>query len=124
MLRYKSLLTAACLAAFMFISVVNSSNADFEIEEMYPSYSGWFYHRARVQTSEPYSYIWWYINGEYVGSTSSHVDNPKTTAYFSPSGYPGSPHGKQYEIKAVAQSFMDENGNIDQDTDSYNVLRL
>ena len=65
--------------------------------------------------------MWWYINDEYVGWSSSHVDNPKTTAYFHAGGYPGSPLGKQYEIKAVAQSFMDENGNIEQDTDSYNV---
>ncbi len=112
----------------LFGMIVGNSYA-FEIERMYPSYggyydySGWLYHSACVETDEPYSNVWWYINDEYVGRSSSHVDNPKTTAYFhaGSSSYPGSPLGKQYKIKAVAQSFMDENGNIKRDTDSYNV---
>lgn len=125
MRRLRSIILAIAIIS-LFGMIVSNSFA-FKIERMYPSYggyydySGWLYHSACVQTDEPYSDVWWYINDEYVGLSSSHVDNPKTTAYFHAGGYPGSPHGKQYEIKAVAQSFMDENGNIEQDTDSYNV---
>lgn len=120
-------LIAFTIATISLLGIMVGNIFAFEIERMYPSYggyydySGWLYHTACVETDEPYSDVSWYINDEYVGLSSSHVDNPKTTAYFHAGGYPGSPLGKQYEIKAVAQSFMDENGNIEQDTDSYNV---
>ena len=125
MRRLRSIILAIAIIS-LFGPIVSNSFA-FKIKRMYPSYggyydySGWLYHSACVETDEPYSDVAWYINDEYVGLSSSHVDNPKMTAYFHAGGYPGSPHGKQYEIKAVAQSFMDENGNIELDTDSYNV---
>lgn len=125
--KQKAILIAVFLAAFMFVSFVNSGNADFEIETMEPSYggyedrSGWLYHRAYVQTSEPYTYIYWYVNNKFVASTFAS-DNVTTDAYFTPSGYPGSHNGTTYTIKAKAWSIPDANGNVQTNTDSYDVV--
>ena len=76
----------AVLIAFMFVIGISQSQAEFEIEEMYPSigdyieYTDSFYHYAYVKTSEPYIVVDWYINGKYVGYSTG--DNVKTEAKF------------------------------------------
>lgn len=115
--------------AFLFVIGISQSQADFEIEEMYPSYGSYYdytgslYHTAYVKTSEPYYVVDWYINGKFV--YSSYGDNVKTEAKFSPNraDYPGTPLGQYYTIKAVAWSLYDENiENHHSDTDSYEVI--
>ncbi len=117
-------ITIIC-SVFLF-TLVNNSEA-IEITSLYPSngqyynYAGYLYPSACVETDEPFSDVWWYINDVHVGTSNGDINNPQTTACFSAGSfyYPGSPFGTSYEVKAVVQSFMDENGNIDQDTDSY-----
>ena len=114
--------------AFLFIIGISQSQADFEIEEMYPSFGDYYdftgslYHTAYVKTSEPYYVVDWYINGKSV--YSSYGDNVKTEATFSPNraDYPGSPLGQVYTIKAVAWSLYDEKIKDHHSyTDSYDV---
>ena len=84
--------------------------------------TGDLYHTAYVKTSEPYSVIYWYINGNVVGFSDG--DNVKTEAIFTPSNptdYPGSPLGQVYTIEAVALSLADDENNYTSDTDSYDV---
>ena len=113
---------------FLFVIGISQSQAEFEIEEMYPSigdyieYTDSFYHYAYVKTSEPYIVVDWYINGNYAGYSTG--DNVKTEATFSPNPYryPGSLRGKVYTIKAVAYSLYDENEKKHHsDTASYDV---
>ena len=113
---------------FLFVIGISQSQADFEIEEMYPSYGSYYdytgslYHTAYVKTSGPYSVVYWYINGNLVGYSDG--DNVKTEAEFSPSpeDYPGSPFGQYYTIKAVALSLADDENNFTSYTDSYDVI--
>ncbi len=128
------IIVIAVSIAFSFVIGISQSQADFEIEEMYPSYGGYYdysgflYNTAYVKTSEPYLVVDWYIKEkdaeEYEYGGYSTGDNEKTEASFSPysTDYPGSPFGIAYTIKAVAYSLYDEDEKKHHsDTDSYDV---
>ena len=120
MSRYKSILIAVILTAFMFVCFVNSSNAQILIVDMYiPSETynyGYAYSYAYVETDRPYHTVYWYIgdpddpdgNFQYVGETLG--DGAQTRAYFYPdvSYCPGHIKGDKYRIGAIATYYDKE----------------
>lgn len=129
MLKLKSqpTLIAAAIVSLFLLTFVSNSDA-FEIEVMESSNGlyeddvsgGVIYHTAYVRTDEAYYTITWYVGGNYAGYSSG--DNQTTEAWFSvPSGLSGSLTGTAYEIKAVALSLEDDDGNHESDSDSYTL---
>ena len=120
MLRYKSILIAAVLAAFMFVCFINSSNAQILIVDMYtPSEvydDDYFYYFGYVKTDKPYDIVYWYIgdpndpddNFQYLGETLG--DGVKTRAWFytDASDCPGHIKGDKYRIGALADYYDEE----------------
>ena len=86
----------------------------------YYTYDGSLYHTSYLKTDVAFYDIYWYINGDIIERTDG--SNNTTEAYFTPysTDYPGSPFGIDYEIKAEVW-WLDENGNSDSRTSSYNV---
>ncbi len=126
-MKFRSIgIAVAMLLSLSLFGMVKSSQG-FEIEEMYPSYGGYYdytgnlYHSAYVKTDEPFFVVDWYINEKYIDS--SWGDNVTTDAYFSPNNldYPGSPFGISYTIKARAWPLEDDADGDDSDTESYSV---
>ena len=120
MSRYKFILTAAVLAAFIFVGFVNSSDADINIVYMEISSEiynwGYVYDYVTMETDEPYDVIDWYIGHpddghslQYVGATQG--DGATTYAYFSPdvSDCPGHIKGKKYRVAAKVWWYDDDN---------------
>lgn len=104
MSRYKALLIAVIITAFMFVCFINSSHADKIVEfpsdtEDY-SWSGYTYHTAYLKTDVPYTAVDWYI-GDWQYQETDQGDGVTKEAYFSPyDKIPGEIKGKKYEITA------------------------
>ncbi len=125
MLKFKNIIIAS--AIFLSLLVIISNSSANEIISMYPQYnSGYYtydgslYHTSYLKTDVAFYDIYWYINGDIIERTDG--SNNTTEAYFTPysTDYPGSPFGIDYEIKAEVW-WLDENGNSDSRTSSYNV---
>ena len=105
MLRSKTLLIAAVLAAFMGVCFVNSSDAvkyrivEFPSDTEDYSYDGYVYHTASLKTSEPYLWVEWWVDNKRI--KYSWGDGVTKEAYFWPET-PGTIKGKKYKIEAFA----------------------
>ena len=105
------------------LGVVNSSDA-IEIVEL-RSYNntnveydyGYPYFTFYIRTDLPFDMVYWSVDGQPTGDSDG--DGNIKEAYFSFPNIPGSVFGTTYNIEAVAQRVLDENNNIDSDTENY-----
>ena len=126
MLKFKYIIFTFAFIHLSLFGIIGNNSAN-EIISMYPSYGGYYdytgylYHGAYVETDVPFYDINWYINGVHAGWSDG--SNIRTEGYFYPttSDYPGSPLGKDYEIKAVV-GWLADNGDADYRSRSYNVV--
>ena len=116
-------LTIAVLSFVFLFGVVNNSDA-IEIVEL-RSYNntnveydyGYPYFTFFIRTDLPFDMVYWSVDGQPAGD-SDDEGNIKEV-YFSFPNLPGSVFGTTYNIEAVAQTVLDENNNIDSDTENY-----
>ena len=112
--KQKSMLTAVILAAFMFISFVNSSDAQINIIDMYTlsetyNNNSGFYQVVSIETDIAYDTVYWYIGDpdapddlQYVGETLGEDGATRAWFYPSVSDCPGHIKGKKYRVAAEA----------------------
>ena len=107
MSKYRTIITAACFAAFMCVSFVNNSDADFEIVESPLNsntniYGGWTYDTFTVETSEPHFTVSWFVDGVHAYTSG---DGTQTTSRYCPvNTLAGSLRGIRYYIEIEARS--------------------
>ncbi len=116
MLRYKAILTAAVLAAFMFVGFVQSGNA-LEILSLYPTTSSVYdtggmgvWHAAKVEVDEGDCYVSWYVgsSGDDIEHHSTNwISEPDRSATFG-DYLSGDIKGEKYFIAAFLYKYRED----------------
>ena len=124
-IRYKLILTAVILAAFMLVGFVGQSHA-IEITHVWPgshdSYGG-FYTTHYVSTDNPIYHVSWSVNGDLAGSkTFDPVEGPTSAYYdFNSSEYPGHIKGQKYEVEVEVWEWDADDEVFRFDTETYTI---
>lgn len=106
------------LTVFSPFQIVKMKSNDGSYEDYNYGDPHGIWHKAFVETSEPYYIVQWYVND--VFREMDFGDGVKTGAYFWPYWIPGAIRGETYTIKA--EVFVNNDADSSNDTDSYELV--